>query len=198
MATQRITVAKIGGAAGFAVMQSLHDLRSSLETGRDSSRHDGQRAGGPEALKTFVASLRANSSIPPVIFFAEYVDTWSMGDVFQRCFPRRRSPNIVRISHDELEIMGYRLPDGDALQAQGRRLLRTKSVRESAGQEQRWFLSIVLHALDAWNVVVQDGALVIIREVLGGLLEDADVEQALEHVPQWITENARPRSRKRG
>jgi hypothetical protein len=132
-----------------------------------------------------------------VLFFAEYIDFWSMGDVFQRCFPRRQSRNVIKVSQDEVEILGYRLPDRRALHRRGKRLLRAKTVREQAGQEQRWFLSIVLHALAAWEVVAHDGALVVIREVLGGLFEDADVEQSLEQVPQWASAIPHIRSRKR-
>lgn len=193
MATQRMVVAKIGGAAGFAAMQSLLHLRSSLESGRGSNHHNGQHLKGLQALKTFVTSLRANSSTPPVVFFAEYVDFWSMGDDIQRCFPRRRSPSTVKASHDEFEVFGYRLPDGGALQRHVTRLLRARAVNEPAAQERRWLLSIVRHALDSWGALVQDGALVVVRELLGGLLEDSDIEKALEGVPRWITQSARSR-----
>ena len=95
MATQRMTVAKIGGAAGAAALRSLNSLPSSLEAPRKSGGCNGGRGGTLRPLRAFLASLRANSSIPPVIFFVEYVDSWSMGDVFQRCLPRRASPNIA-------------------------------------------------------------------------------------------------------
>jgi hypothetical protein len=187
MATQRIIVAKIGGKAGLAAMQSLHDLRSSLNIVHDSNRHTSRRSGHPQALKAFAASLRLNGAVPPVIFFEEYVDMWSMGDFFERCLPRRRIPNIAKVVHGEFEVWGYRLPDGGLLERQTKRLLRSKPAREPSGQEQRWFLSSLLHALDAWDSVAGDAALIIVREVLGALLGDSEVKQAMEHVPQWVT-----------
>jgi hypothetical protein len=182
-----MTIAKIGGAAGFAALSALYGLHCSLEAERVRSPRGAKRARNEEGLSRFMASLRANSSIPPVIFFAEYIDSWSMGDVFDRCFPRRRIPNIVRLSRDELELVGYRLPDAGALQRNASRILRTKAVREPAGQEKRWFLSTLLHAVDAWDDLVPDGALVVFREILGGLLEDTEIAKASETVPQWIT-----------
>lgn len=170
-------------------MQRLHGLCHSLETVDGTNCHIGKGVCRSPMLKTYADSLRSNSGLPPVVFFVEYVDMWSMGDVFGRCLPRRRSPNIVNVVQDEFEVWGYRLPDAGALKRQATRLLSSRSVRETSRQEQRWFLSNIVHALDAWDKITREGALIIIREVLGALVEDSDVQQAINHVPQWIAPN---------
>lgn len=194
MATQRVIIAKIVGAGALEVLNRFRDSRRhpSISIGTRPCRKHVQGTLCRDA-QAFVLSLRSHSHEPPVVFFAEYVDTWSMGDVFARAFGAKRTRRFLRVAAGPLEMIFYRLPDGGRLQRAIRLALRKTLARERAVQESHWLLTILLEALLSWQELTSHAVLVLVRDVIGPLVCDEEVEGALKDVPEWIVGRAKAR-----
>ena len=188
MATQRITIAKIGGDAGMAVISQFREW-SDARTIDDPTewRPDQWPLSHRREMDAFAIALRANDHKPPVIFFSEYIDLWSMGDLFTRWFPGNDDHSLIQLHSDRYELWCYPLPDDGMLADHLRSLTSHKRFRDRDSQEDRWFTLNLLEATLAWHAIVNAGAIVLLREVVGGLVEDSEIEESLTDIPEWIT-----------
>jgi hypothetical protein len=180
MASQRMIVAKIAGEAAVSLFDRFRNFNlqgARLRGNRDSRTCD--------ELQHFVSGLRAHSDCPPVLFYAEYVDMWSMGDVFTRPFAGFNRRRFLHVE-DGIELMVYRLPDKGRLERTIRAALRPKRVRSAQWQETRLFLTILLESVLSWEEIKGKSALVVVRDVHGSLVLDEDVIRSMKHVPEWI------------
>ena len=66
MATQRMTIATFAGTAADAVAGLFRTWRDSPD---------------PGAVDRFSLALRDNALSLPVVYFAEWIDRWLMGDI---------------------------------------------------------------------------------------------------------------------
>lgn len=180
MASQRMIVAKVGGEAAVSLFDRFRNFDpqgTPLRGDRDS------RSGGE--LQHFVSCLRAHSHCPPVLFYAEYVDMWSMGDVFTRPFAGCNRRRFLQVE-DGIELMVYRLPDKGRLERTIRAALRSKRARSAQWQETRLYLTILLESVLSWEEIKGKTAVVVVRDVHGSLVLDEDVIRSMKHVPDWI------------
>ena len=187
MATQRITIAKIGGLAASAVIAQFHDWACTRTT--DDPTEWGSHQWPPivrREMETFALALRANGHEPPVVYFNEHVDSWSMGNLFTRWFPANDVRQPIELHADRFELWCYHLPDDGALVDLLQRSRRRKCMRERKPQEDRWFTINLLEAAFAWDWMIDIAAMVVLREALGGSLMDSELEQSLTVVPEWI------------
>jgi hypothetical protein len=161
VATQRFTVAKIGGAAGPVVADLFRRWREPPES-----------APAPE-IAAFVRGLRANGHTPPVVSFAEWTDYWLMGDALSDLMKRVRGV-VIAASHFEA-----------ALCDQPETLARLPRDGWQFGEE-RVLVGRLHEAADAWEPLVQSGVVVIVREVLGPTVLDEEMTAALATVPAWL------------
>lgn len=180
MASQRITIAKIVGEAAVAVFDrfccySHHPDQKTLAT---VSRHDSCN----RKLATFVSALRSHSHCPPVVFYSEFIDMWSMGDVLVRPFVRCREQRFLHVDGG-IELMLYRLPDKGRLE---RRLQAALRSRRAICQEERLYLTILLESTVAWESMTGDATIIVIRDVYGPSLADDEIEEAMKCIPDWI------------
>jgi hypothetical protein len=155
MATQRLTIASIAGRAA-AVAET-----------RFRSWRDGPAPPDPAAVDDFCVALRANGAMLPVVYFAEWVDRWLMGDTVP-------GPGSVAGRLYEATCLS---PDQAAAWAGrcGRQF-----------PEQRWLASRLREAAAAWAGVAQPRAIVVLREILGGSTTDDEVLASVAVVPDWL------------
>src|SRR5262249_3266120 len=66
MATQRLTVATVGGASAVAVAALVRSLRT---------------ASDPATVDRFCTALREHGMSLPIVYFCEWLDRWLMGDL---------------------------------------------------------------------------------------------------------------------
>jgi hypothetical protein len=190
MATQRVIIAKVAGAAGDALFRRFRKgPKQNASSASEPNTKGRTRAPTDHDLQEFVDHLRRDACQPPVVFYAEYADTWSMGDVFARPFRMRR--HVARVDANNLEITVYRLPDGGRLEQFVRLMLRRKHLRERRPQEDRWFYTILLEALLSWESLVEDSVLLLVRDLVGGLLLDEEIERAAQQIPEWVVGDRR-------
>lgn len=164
MATQRITLAKIGGAAGRHVAAKFARW---FADGRDNEFP----AAVQRNIDRFAAALRANP-VPPVVYFAEWIDLWSMGDL------------VPGLGTDTASVV-----IGERFWASCHEMPVTLSALTIAGefpQETQWLAARLREAEDAWAELAPDAVLVVLREVLDGTVLDSDLTESLTTIPRWL------------
>lgn len=184
MAAQRIAVAKLGGRSASLVARRL-EVWAGTRQFVDPAEWGAEQYPAPvrAAVDGFAARLRAESTAPPVVHFVEWADPWSMGDLFPRWLAPPGGPPILRANGDRFEVFGYSLPDGGRL---ARHLARPG---RGLGPEARAFVVRLREAVAARPEAGAEGLLVVLREVVGGLVTDAELADALATVPPWLAED---------
>ena len=189
MATQRITVATIAGRAGEVVVGRFRDWSAARDR-RDPSLWAPEQWPEPSrrAAEAFAVRVREHGYALPVVYFSEYLDAWSMGDVFERWLAPSGGNELLRIHADRFELFCYPLPDDEALARSLQEALRPHSLHERAASEYLWFLGRLLEAEEACVTVEGTAALVVLRAVLGRTRLEEEVAVAAGQVPAWLTD----------
>lgn len=184
MAAQIISLVKLVGSAAQEAGQLL----------------DRWSAGGTThgALQALLQALVRHACVPPIAYFSQHADLWSLGDVFDRCFPQDsatapsgdRQPDSLRSSakrlnmSEELQCWFYSLPDDGCLE----RHLASEAHQEWTAQadEYRW-LTVRLHeAAAAWAPLAPEGLLLLFRELKGGLVTDEEFLASRSALPPTL------------
>jgi hypothetical protein len=184
MATQRVTIAKVGGMAADVALLGLREWAGARE---DADPDEWSSDLWPPSLRVradaFADRLRAHSLSLPVIYFVEWSDLWSMGDLFSRWLTPSGGPSPFVIHADRFEIYGYALPDDGRLSHH----LAMAGPQQFAESDQ--FVSRLYEAVGAWQELVEKSALIVLREVVGGLVTDDEIEASLSFVPDWLAQS---------
>lgn len=181
MATQRITIAKVGGQAADRILQRLGEWAKARQTSEPLEWSAEQWPSNVRCqADAFADRLRAHSDSPPIVHFVEWIDLWSMGDLFPRWLTPPDGPGPLIIHADRFEVYGYGLPDGGRL---GRHLA---SAGSQQFEEYDGFVSRLKESVGAWQGLVDRAALIVLREVIGGLVTDDEIRASLASVPDWL------------
>ncbi len=180
LASQRITLAKVGGMAADALEQRLRRWAAARSmTVADEWSSDQWPPSVRAEVDHFADQLRTHGCFLPVIHFIEWSDLWSMGDIFARWLtPPGGSPPFV-VYGDRFEVHGYALPDGG-------RLARFLAVGPQEFPEYDWFVRRLREAIEAWETDLKKSLILVLREVVGGLVKDEELVASLSIVPDWI------------
>lgn len=185
MATQLISIAKIGGLAGDRLAKMIRewaDLRT-VETPSEWSPDQ-----WPQSVRAQVdriaSLLRKNSAFPPVIHFVEWIDSWSMGDVFQSLLSPIDGEKPLQVFGDQFEVYGYCLPDDGLLL---RRLAMNTTY--SFGETQ-WFSRRLAETIGARQEITCRSLIVVLRDAISALVSDEDLAETLAGLPPWLTDMA--------
>ncbi len=182
MASQRITIAKVGGIASDILGQRLRRWAAAREA---IEADEWVSAQWPPSVRvevdSFADQLRVRGCSLPVVHFVEWSDLWSMGDLFSRWLtPPGGSPLLIAYG-DRFEVYGYALPDGGRLQ-------RALAVGPQQFPESDQFVARLREAAGAWDKLLEQAILIVLREVVGGLVTDEEVLASMSVVPDWISE----------
>lgn len=176
MATQRLTVAKIGGKSADCTRQLFDVWRSKrIATSPDDFSDEQWPIESQNSADRWMSALRQNSLSPPVLFYVEYADLWSSSPSL------RLSDDARVIMTRNVELLSVRTPFDDDLLKQIKRL-----AKRGQWQEDRWFGTVMLEAVEAWSELSPEGLIVIAREVTRGLFDDREVEASLMSVAPWV------------
>ena len=182
MASQRITIAKIGGVAGVAIGERIRRwaaTRSAIDKTEWSPVQ--WPADVHLALDELVVALRQHCTAPPVLYFTQWIDLWSMGDIFKRGLTPRDATAPDEVHSQRCEVLSYRLPD------EGRLLEHLQGCEAQQFREYEWYVSRLCEATKSWSELSDEATLLVIRETYGGLVTDEDVLEALTEMPNWLT-----------
>ena len=178
VASQRLTIAKIGGKAAQAASRQFRDWRQARLV---ENPNEWETEQWPETVRrradSWADNLRQQGHEPPVVFFAEYVDLWSF------CPPFRflAKHGLIQMMADRHELFCIDLPFSKDLTRQLEQL-RTHGQWD----EDRFFGMVTLEAASAWNKLVDTAVLIFVRQVVAGSATDEEVSASLETVPDWI------------
>ena len=182
---QIVTVAKISGEASQVVLCAFQRWSEArvASTEEPALMEPGQWPADCRAeMRQFAQFIRTNVGQLPIVFWNEHVDMWSMGDVFRNAFPWNASSLFDVESDNALSLLCYAIPDGGLLHAHLGRQLR----RMGLAQEAKWYVRVLQEAATARCPVVEEAAIVVVRQVIAGLVTDDEVEKARHLIPEWL------------
>lgn len=153
MATQRLTIATLAGQAAVAVAAKFEGWR---------------RAPDPAAIDKLCEAIREHALSLHVVYFAEWVDRWLMGDL----------------------IPGPGAVSGRRFQAACMWPMDAVALADQCGSqfaEQRWLASRLREAAEGLAGIAEPYAVVVVREVIGSSATDDEMQGAADLVPPWLT-----------
>jgi hypothetical protein len=184
MASQLITVATIGGVAAARCNNLVEAWSNARQTDSPNAWSADQ---WPESIRQeadrFADQLRAHATQPPVIYFAEWADLWSMGDLFHRWLSLRDGPLPLTVHANRHQIFAYRLPDG------GRLVQHFEAAGPQQFRETNWFLDRVIEAIETWDNGTEDRAIIVLRHSIQGSVLDDEIKASLGIMPSWLDRN---------
>ena len=152
MATQRLMVTTLAGQSAVAVSGLFEKWRSVLD---------------PEAVDRLCLSILENALSLSVVYFAEWVDRWLMGDLAP-------GPGAV---------------EGRRFEATCLSTLEAKKWADRCGNqlaEQGWLASRLREAAAGWGGVAEPYSVVVVREVVDASASDDEVRAVGASVPAWL------------
>lgn len=182
MPSQILTVAKIGGVSAELLRQRFlewHNARRPREPSEFTPED------WPSKIRcradAFADDLRKNAHAPPIIFYVEYVDLWSI------CPLQRHigEDYFLQIMGNRYELALVDLPLAPAVYQGLCHVIESKR----GDDEDRLFGVVALKAASAWENIVEKAVLVFLRQVIGEHVEDHDIETSLDQSPAWIVMN---------
>lgn len=178
MASQYLTIAKIGGLAAEATLRQFQTW-STARIGEQSSEQASEQ--WPVTMRAaadqWADSLRRSAHQPPVVFYVEYVDLWSF------CPPVRflREHGLLEMFGDRYELLCFPLPFNSDVAEK-----LTKARNQGQWDEDRLFATLTLLAAESWNRLVDNAVLVFLRLVVSGTIEDQEIRNSLAVLPEWM------------
>lgn len=152
MATQRMIVATIAGETGQMVAGLFRKWHSTRAVGQPDTVQS--------AVDKFAEQLRARGGIPPVVYYCEWFDCWSMGD----------------------DIHFGKVIEGKQFEASCGSRPEAAAWIEQCGNQfpgQQWLATRLREAAEAWQTLAEPATIVILRQVLGPSYTDEEVMASL-------------------
>jgi hypothetical protein len=155
---QRVTIATFAGDASWIVKQ-LHAKW--------------KRRSDPTQIDLFCSFTRNHGDTLPIIYFAEWIDSWLMGDALPG--PSKREGKEYQLSvFDRVSALDWAGRCGNQF------------------EEETWFAARLKEAVAVREVVIADRSIVVMRKVLGASTSDDEVRDSLGRVPGWLEQFTAP------
>lgn len=151
MATQRMTVATLIGATAAIVAKLFAGWRAQPD---------------PAGVDQLCTSLRDECLSLPVVYFSEWVDRWSMGDLLPDEVVEGRQYQAVCLLPAQAEACAARC---------GQQFF-----------EQGWLAARLREAAINCASIAEQRVVVVLREVVGPTTIDEEVRQSLSVIPAWL------------
>jgi hypothetical protein len=148
-----LTVATLVGEAAVAVAAEFTRLRAAPD---------------PAAVGGLCQAIRDHGLSLPVVYFAEWVDRWLMGDL----------------------VPGPEAVAGGCFEATCLTAAEATDWADGCGsqfREQEWFASRLREAAGVWGPTAARYAVVVIREVVDASTTDDQVHATMDHIPEWLS-----------
>ncbi len=188
---QIFTIAKIAGESGREILKRFQEWHENMQFDDGNIiKIDDANMIRPrywpshccQQMNSFYEELCQNSFLPPVLFFCRYVDTWSAGWGQLMTASEKARNGFIEVASDRIELACYWLPDNNVLSTEIDGLLKEDWTPE----EFPWFLTVLGEAVRSWELVINESAIVLVREVVGGIVSDREVEASVKTVAPWI------------
>jgi hypothetical protein len=174
MATQRLVLLKIVGESGRVVAE-----RCRAWVARQSAAPDDLDL--KNEIGRFAEVLDAQRTELPVVYYSGWLDRWSTGQDFSTPFTERGGVALVSAGRFTDIYATDRPADMLTLPVQGWQFA-----------EQTLLASRLREAATEWDSLVSEGALVLLRQVVGASTGDDEITTAATIVPGWLKTNTPP------
>jgi len=155
--TQIVTIVKFFGESANYLLKKL--------SGPDRKNFAGRLAA---AMTNKEFALR-----PPVIYYAQYLDQWSMADVFQGILPRHITTN----NQNNAVLAWCKLPRDMAW-------FTTEFKKyPRRGTDEQWLYSTVLKAARYWETMPHPSIVLVSRHVIAGTHLDSEILESAGVLP---------------
>ena len=168
MASQRVTMIKVGGRAAQVITTQIRPWQDDFLRNNEPSE-DVRRA-----IDRFAEMLRANAHSPPVVYFAEWIDLWSMGELL----PGLGDPRAVIFAGQRFQVCCHQPPVQ----------FSASTIGGELSQESQWLRQRLVEAEAAWDPIITEAVIIVLREPLGGLVTDEQLTESLNDTPSWLTD----------
>jgi hypothetical protein len=184
LASQRITIAKVGGLAADVILPRFREWSAARCTDNQDPGEWSSEQWPQEVRKQaddFAERLRAHAFAPPVVHFIEWADLWSMGDLFDQWLTPPDGPTPLVVYADRFQLFGYALPD------RGRLSEHLASAGPQQSPEEDCFVRCLHEAVTAWQELVERAVVVVLRQNFQASALDEEVVASLSNIPEWLT-----------
>ncbi len=125
-------------------------------------------------IDVFLDTLMREGFEPPILYRSEYVDCWSMGDVFWNAMEKANPNGGRQLQTGQHEIIANWVDSRK----------RIEPLADANFETVRLYRHIN-DAAGAWGDLAERRLIVLVRTMLRGLWTDHEVAQALKTVPSW-------------
>jgi hypothetical protein len=130
--------------------------------------------------------LRANGSQPPILYYCEYADMWSMGDMFESIIKVTGEGASVILSVGDMQVICCPVLYGEDKPETISLRLRTLVSLPHMPKETRWLVNKIDEATEAWEQLNSRAVIIISRRVVGTTVLDSEVWESLHVLPEWV------------
>ena len=130
-----------------------------------------------EAIDAFVEKVTRFAFLPPVLYRAEHIDCWSMGDVYETALVKRHPDYCRFLMTEARQIIATWVESSEHI-----------ILDDDSPSETRWLYNRLNEAFEAWSEMSDRRLVVLVRSVIGGLLTDEEVAKSMQTIPEWWTD----------
>lgn len=174
MASQKVTILAVGETLAGEIWnqaQRWSDQRTTDDPNEWSSEQWPRDV--RQQIDRLVDRILPEAVAPPVLYWSQHVDLWSMGDVFLHAMSVGSAESTFLLT-DRFEIYLRRASAGDKI---------PRNVNQA--DEYRWLESRLAEAMSAWAELAPNRVVILIREPLDSLWTDDEVTASLKQTPKW-------------
>lgn len=181
MANQRFTLVKLGGSAADLARLRFQEWAETRVTGNPKLFTSEQ---WPKSVREraddFANRIRIHAFQPPIMYFSEWGDPWSAGNLCDLLFGVPEGNQLIAIDANLYSLYGYSLPDNEKLIDS----LRSKGTQQFCEQDR--FIARIIEAIEAWDGFETRSYLIALRSVIGPSVLDEEMAAALKTIPEWL------------
>ena len=174
MASQKVTILAVGGKLGGEIWSQTQRWSNQRATDDPNEWSPQQWAlDVRQQIDLLVDRILPEAFAPPVLYWSQHVDLWSMGDVFQHAMDIGSGSSITLLT-DRFEIYLCQVRIGDKVPS---------NVNQA--DEYRRLEARLSEAISAWAELAADRVVILIRETFDSLVTDDEVAASLKETPKW-------------
>jgi hypothetical protein len=182
LASQRVAIAKIGGEASKKIRSLLSELAAARKVVDDLEwSMDQWQSFDRLKIDQFAEYLLAHACSLPVVYYVEWSDYWSMGDIFHYWLKPPGGFTPIILHGNKFEVFAYALPDDNFL---ARHL---EGIKHQQFDEYDLLKTRLLEAVRSWDRIVNQSIIVLLREVFGGIITDEELLNSMNQDHDWIS-----------
>ena len=181
MASQRMTLAKVGGLSASLLEQTIAHLAEAEHPPAIDDLYERKwSTSDRQSIDNLADSIKAHLYEFPVVYSTEWFDTWCMGDVYRSYLTPDLDFSPYRLEGDRHELHALTSAHSSTV---ARHITKKRRPRF---QEETFLRTRLLECINSWGDTIPTFIIILIREPLGSLVCDSELEGLLDKAPSWV------------